>query len=49
MDRATRSGHVEPSSLRKLHVKAFEIIAREASERMRASRPFVLYTRDIRF
>jgi integrase len=41
----TRSGHVEPSSLRKLHAKAFEAIATEASERNeKPVRPFVLYT-----
>jgi integrase len=41
----TRSGHVEPSSLRKQHSKAFVTIADEASKRNEKSvRPFVLYS-----
>jgi integrase len=41
----TRSGHVEPSSVRKQHAKAFEEIAKEASKRNeKPVRPFVLYT-----
>ena len=41
----TRSGHVEPSSLRKQHAKAFAMIAEEASKRNeRPVRPFVLYS-----
>jgi integrase len=42
---ATRSGHVEPSSLRKQHARAFKTIAKAASERNeRPVRPFVLYS-----
>ncbi len=41
----TRSGHVEPSSVRKHHAKAFEIIAEEAAKRNeKPVRPFVLYS-----
>jgi integrase len=41
----TRSGHVEPSSLRKQHARAFKTIAEEASKRNeRPVRPFVLYS-----
>jgi integrase len=41
----TRSGHVEPSSIRKQHVKAFEIISEEAAKRNeKPVRPFVLYS-----
>ena len=41
----TRSGHVEPSSLRKQHAKAFRAIAEEAAKRNeRPVRPFVLYS-----
>jgi len=41
----TRSGHVEPSSVRKQHAKAFEIIAGEAAKRNeKPVRPFVLYS-----
>jgi integrase len=42
---ATRSGHVEPSSLRKQHAKAFTTIAIEANKRdAKPVRPFVLYS-----
>jgi integrase len=42
---ATRSGHVEPSSLRKQHARALKTIAEEASKRdERPVRPFVLYS-----
>lgn len=41
----TRSGHVEPSSVRKQHAKAFTIIADEAAKRnQKPVRPFVLYS-----
>ena len=41
----TRSGHVEPSSLRKHHSKAFGIMAEEAAKRNeKPTRPFVLYS-----
>src|SRR6185437_5092656 len=41
----TRSGHVEPSSLRKQHAKAFAAIAEEAGRRNeRPVRPFVIYS-----
>lgn len=41
----TRSGHVEPSSLRKQHAKAFKTIAGEAAKRNeKPVRPFVLYS-----
>ena len=41
----TRSGHVEPSSLRKQHANAFKVIAKEAAKRNeRPVRPFVLYS-----
>jgi integrase len=41
----TRSGHVEPSSLRKLHSEAFEVMTAE-SEKLgqRGVAPFVLYS-----
>jgi integrase len=41
----TRSGHIEPSSLRKQHAKAFKVIAEEAKKNSRKPvRPFVLYS-----
>lgn len=41
----TRSGHVEPSSLRKQHGKTFVTIATEAAKRnAKPVRPFVLYS-----
>jgi len=41
----TRSGHIEPSSLRKQHVRTFETIAAQAKENnLKPIRPFVLYT-----
>jgi integrase len=41
----TRSGHVEPSSLRKHHARAFETMAEEAAKRNEnPTRPFVLYS-----
>ena len=41
----TRSGHVEPSSIRKQHAKAFERIAEEAAKKNeKPVRPFVLYS-----
>jgi integrase len=41
----TRTGHVEPSSLRKQHAKAFRTIAEEAAKREeKPVRPFVLYS-----
>ena len=41
----TRSGHVEPSSLRKQHDKAFQTIAEQAKQNERRPvRPFVLYS-----
>jgi site-specific recombinase XerD len=41
----TRSGHVEVSSLRKHHVKAFTVIAEEATKNnQKPVRPFVLYS-----
>jgi integrase len=41
----TRSGHVEPSSIRKHHAKTFEIVAEEAAKNnLKPVRPFVLYT-----
>ena len=40
----TRSGHLEPSSLRKQHTRAFETIAEQAAgHNLRPVRPFVLY------
>lgn len=46
----TRSGHVEPSSLRKQHTNVFKAIAEEATKRNeRPVRPFVLIASDIRF
>jgi integrase len=41
----TRSGHIEGSSLRKQHVKAFELVAKEARKNnLNPVRPFVLYS-----
>lgn len=41
----TRSGHVEVSSLRKQHAKAFELVAKEAAKNnVKPVRPFVLYS-----
>jgi integrase len=41
----TRSGHVEPSSLRKQHARTFRTLAEEAAKRNdKAVRTFVLYT-----
>lgn len=41
----TRSGHVEPSSLRKQHSGTFERIAKEAAKNnQKPVRPFVLYS-----
>lgn len=41
----TRSGHVEPSTLRKQHAKVFVTIAQEAAKRdQKPVRPFVLYS-----
>ena len=41
----TRSGHVEPSSLRKQHAKTFRTLAEEAAKRNENPvRPFVLYS-----
>jgi integrase len=41
----TQSGHVEPSSLRKQHAKAFTTLVEEASKRNeKPVRPFVLYS-----
>jgi integrase len=41
----TLSGHVEPSSLRKRHAKAFETIAEEGAKKSeKPVRPFVLYS-----
>lgn len=41
----TRSGHVEPSSLRKQHAKTFKSLAEEAAKRNeKPVRPFVLYS-----
>ena len=42
---STRSGHVEPSSLRKHHARAFETMAEEAAKRNeKPTRPFMLYS-----
>jgi integrase len=42
---ATRSGHIEPSSLRKQHANTFETIAEQSDEHnTKPVRPFVLYT-----
>lgn len=42
---STRSGHVEVSSLRKHHAKAFEIVAEQAAKNNhKPVRPFVLYS-----
>ena len=41
----TKSGHLEPSSIRKRHTAAFDAIAKEAAKNQRkAVRPFVLYS-----
>jgi integrase len=40
----TRSGHVEPSSLRKQHARSFRTLAEEAAKGNKPVRPFVLYT-----
>lgn len=41
----TRSGHVESSSLKKQHTKAFELIAKEGvKNNLKPVRPFVLYS-----
>jgi integrase len=41
----TRSGHIEPSSLRKQHAKTFETIAEQATKHnLKPVRPFVLYS-----
>ncbi len=41
----TRSGHIEPSSLRKQHARTFETIAEQsAMQNERPVRPFVLYS-----
>jgi integrase len=41
----TRSGHVEPSSLRKQHAKTFKALAEDAAKRNeKPVRPFVLYS-----
>ena len=41
----TRSGHIEPSSLRKQHAKTFKTMAGEAAKRsQKPMRPFVLYS-----
>jgi integrase len=41
----TRSGHIEPSSLRRQHARTFETIAKEAAKRsLKPVRPFVLYS-----
>jgi integrase len=41
----TRSGHVEPSSLRKQHARTFETVASEAAKNnLKPVRPFVLYS-----
>jgi hypothetical protein len=40
----TQSGHAEPSTFRKAHLAAFEVIAIEAAKRDRKPvRPFLLY------
>jgi integrase len=41
----TRSGHIEPSSLRKQHARTFETIAEQSRQHgLRPVRPFVLYS-----
>jgi integrase len=41
----TRSGHIEPSSIRKHHAQTFVTVATEAAKRnARPVRPFVLYS-----
>ena len=42
---ATRSGHVESSSLKKQHARAFKMISEQATENsVKSVRPFVLYS-----
>jgi integrase len=42
---ATRSGHMEPSSIRRHHTKAFDTIAAQAKQNnLKAVRPFVRYS-----
>jgi integrase len=42
---ATRSGHIEPSGVRKHHANAFDTIAAQAKEnKLKPVRPFVLYS-----
>jgi integrase len=42
---ATRSGHLEPSTLRKQHAKTFETVAAQAAEHdLKPIRPFVFYS-----
>jgi integrase len=44
-DPTRRSGHIEGSSLRKQHTKAFEIVAEQAAKNnQKPVRPFVLYS-----
>lgn len=40
----TASGHIEPSSLKKMHAAAFRAIAAQLREGERSVRPFVLYS-----
>jgi integrase len=40
----TASGHVEPSTLKKRHVKAFKAIADHLNDKEKPVRPFVLYS-----
>ena len=41
----TRSGHIEPSSLRKQHANTFNAVAKEAAKnKLKPIRPFVLYS-----
>jgi site-specific recombinase XerD len=41
----TKSGHIEPSSLKKQHARAFKTIAEEAKKNnQKPVRPFVLYS-----
>jgi integrase len=41
----TRSGHIEPSSLRKHHAATFKTVAEEAAKHnLKPVRPFVLYS-----
>jgi integrase len=42
---STRSGHIEPSSLRKQHARTFKAVAEEAAKNhLKPVRPFVLYS-----